>query len=386
VSNSAFSSASSSALIRSIGINSLASGDGVVAALLETDGRDEIRSLGGITLAYEENIRWRMLEATQNDLPTTEILRLEKELTELHALAIERLRKQLGDEAAGATVIGYSGHTIRHIPGEQLTQQIGNPWLLAERVQLPVVADFRRHDMAVSGQGAPLVAMFHWALMAKEPRPALMLDVGIVSSVTWLSKQNEIIAGDTGPGIGLLNEWVQEVAEQPDDLDGHLSTEGRVDEDIVRASLDAPFFQRSLPKAADRDDFDHIDVSGLSTEDGAATLCAVTVEAFFAAAKRLPDLPQRLWITGIGSRQPVIVGLLAKKFATVRNVAERGLNPDTLEAECYAWLAVRHLRRLPITTPETTGCQHADSAGFNTYAPLETTTQPPPISRMPIPK
>ncbi len=371
-----------STLIRSIGINSLASSDGVVVALLDTDGRDEIHSLGGITLAYEESLRWRLLEATQNDLPTTEVLRLEKELTEHHAQAIERLRDEYASAAAAAKLIGYSGHTIRHIPGEQLTQQIGNPWLLAERAKLPVVADFRRHDMAISGHGAPLVAMFHWALMAKEPRPAMMMDLGVVASVTWLSRENEIIAGDTGPGIGLLNEWVQEVAELPHDLDGRLSQRGRVDREIVGAALEAPFFRRDLPKAADRDDFDHIDVSGLTVEDGAATLCAVTVETFCAAVNRLPEVPSRLWITGIGSRQPVIVELLEQKFESVCNVAERSLNPDTLEAEGYAWLAVRHLRRLPITTPETTGCEQADSSGFNTYAPLETTLRPTPIVRL----
>lgn len=375
-----------SKLIRSIGINSLASSDGVVVALLDTDGRDEIQPLGGVTLRYEETLRWRLWEATQNDLSITEVLRLEKELTELHAQAVDELRDRFPDESASATLIGYSGHTIRHIPGEQITQQLGNPWLLAQRAQLPVVADFRRHDMANGGQGAPLVAMFHWALMAKEPRPALMLDLGVVASVTWLSKENEIVAGDTGPGIGLLNEWVQEVAELVHDLDGGLSLKGRIDQEIVQAALDAPFFQRELPKAADRDDFDPIDVSGLSVEDGAATLCAVTVETFCAAVNRLPDVPELLWVTGIGSRQPLIVKLLEQKFDRVANVCERGLDPDTLEAECYAWLAVRHQRRLPITTPETTGCESADSGGYDTFAPQETTIHPGRIARMKLPK
>lgn len=370
-----------SSLKRSIGLLSVASGDGVVAALLDTDGRDEIHSLGGVTLPYESSVRWRILEATQNDLPTTEILRLENEITEHHAAAIDLLRLKFPKEVATADMIGFSGHTIRHIPGEFLTHQIGNPWLLAERTKLPVIADFRRHDMAIGGQGAPLVAMFHWALMANEPRPALMLDLGIVASATWLSRNNEIIAGDTGPGVGLLNEWVQEMAELPHDLDGNISAQGNVDEEIVAAALDAPFFDRALPKAADRNDFDHVDVSGLKVEDGAATLCGVTVSAFLQAARRLPELPNLLWITGIGSRQPTIVRLLSPHFERVANVAERGLNPETLEAECYAWLAVRHTRRLPITTNETTGCRQAESGGFNTVAPMETTTDPDSVGR-----
>ncbi|MFO0791367.1 MAG: anhydro-N-acetylmuramic acid kinase [Pirellulales bacterium] len=372
---------SNSALKRSIGLLSAASGDGVIAALLDTDGRDEIHPLGGVAIPYEGTVRWRVLEATQNDLPTTEILRLEREITEHHAAVVDLLRSQYPQEVAAAEVIGFSGHTIRHIPSESLTLQIGNPWLLAELTKLPVVADFRRHDMSIGGQGAPLIAMFHWALMASEPRPALMLDLSQVASVTWLSRRNEIIAGDTGPGVGLLNEWVQELADQAHDLNGALSKRGTIDEEILRSALDAPFFYRSLPKAADRNDFDHIDVSGLKVESGAATLCAVTVAAFLQAARQLPELPKLLWVTGVGSRQPTMLRLLREHFETVKNVAERGLNPGTLEAESYAWLAVRHLRGLPITTPETTGCRQADSAGFNTLAPRRTTTDPDSVGR-----
>lgn len=355
---------SSESLTRSIGLLAASSGDGVDAAIIDTDGRDEIISLGGVSLPYDRRLRWRVLEATQNDLPTTEILRLEKQLTDHVAQAFAKLRTEFPLQTEGVEVVGLHGHTLRHIPSEGLTYQLGNPWQLAESIKLPVVSDFRRHDMAIGGEGGPLAAMFHWALMSNEPRPALMLHLGAVASVTWLSRDNEIIAGDTGPGVGLLNEWVQEMAELPHDLDGRVSLEGRVDEEIVRTALDAPFFTRSLPKAADRYEFDHVDVSGLSVADGAATLCAITVEALARAARQLPEIPQLLWITGPGSEQPVIRRMLESHFAGVRNVTERGLNPITMAAESIAWLAVRHLKRLPITTPETTGCRTADSAGL----------------------
>ncbi len=355
-----------SSLIRSVGLTSSTSGDGVEAAVIDTDGRDEVCPLGGVSLPYDSQLRWRILEATQNDLPTTEILRLEKGLTLHHLRAFELLKESYFKEVAKAELIGFQGHTLRHMPSEGLTLQIGNPWQLAEGTGLPVVSDFRRHDMATGGQGGPLVAMFHWALMAQEPRPALMLNLGSVASVTWLSQQNEIIAGDTGPGVGLLNEWIQEMAELPHDLEGRVAIEGTVDTAVVREALKSPFFSRSLPKSADRYEFDHVDVAGLSVPDGAATLCAVTVEAFMRAAKQLPDLPDLLWVTGPGSQHPVITKMLAKYFASVRNVSERGLNPLTMAAECFAWLAVRHTRGLPITTPETTGCRSADCAGFMT--------------------
>jgi anhydro-N-acetylmuramic acid kinase len=356
-------------LLRSVGLIAASSGDGVEAALISTDGRDDIVPMGGVSLPYDPRLRWRILEATQNDLPTTEILRLEKQLTNHLYAAFLKLRDALPQEMTKIDLIGMHGHTLRHIPSEGLTQQLGNPWQLAEQTQTRVVSDFRRHDMAAGGQGAPLAAMFYWALMAKEPRPALMLNLGSVASVTWLSRNNEIIAGDVGPGVGILNEWVQEMAELPNDLDGQVSCRGEVDDHALRYALEAPFFARSLPKAADRNEFDHIDVSGLSVEDGAATLCAITVESVAAAVKRLPELPTLLWVTGAGSEHPVLRKLLGRHFATVKSVAERGLNPQTMSAECMAWLAVRHVRRLPITTPETTGCRTADCAGFVTLEP-----------------
>ncbi|MEN0111803.1 MAG: anhydro-N-acetylmuramic acid kinase, partial [Planctomycetota bacterium] len=184
--------------------------------------------------------------------------------------------------------------------------------------------------------------------------------------VTWLGEGGALIAGDTGPGCGLLDEWAQEMADLPHDVDGKLALAGTVDESIVAGALSASFFARPLPKAADRYDFDHVDVSSLSVEDGAATLCAVTVRALSQAVGRLPAKPSTLWVTGGGVHHPVIMRMLAEQFESVRTVDERGLSSETLEAECFAWLAVRRLRQLPITIPETTGCREALCGGVVT--------------------
>ena len=340
--------------------------DGVDAAILDTDGESRIDFFGGITLPYDDDLRSRILEASQHDVPIVELLRIEKELTGCHEQAVEKLRKKYPKESKSAKLVGFHGHTVRHVPGEGLTYQIGNPWQLTEKVGLPVVADFRRRDMAVGGQGAPLVAMFHRALFADEPRPTLILNLGGVANVTWLGDHDEIIAGDTGPGCGLIDEWAQEVAGLRNDRDGQLALAGTVDEATVEAAVDAPFFAKSLPKAADRYDFDHVDVSGLSPEDGAATLCAVTVRAIMQAVEKLPSLPSQIWVTGGGVHHPMIMQLLEQHFGEVRSVRQRGLNPDTLEAECFAWLAVRHQRGLPLTIPETTGCREPACGGIIT--------------------
>jgi anhydro-N-acetylmuramic acid kinase len=339
------------------------SGDGVDAALLDTDGENKIGFVGGLTLPYEDELRWRLLEASQHDVPLVEVLRIEKLISEHHVQAVRQLLSQNPKLAKKVEIVGFHGHTVRHVASEKLTKQIGNPWLLARELGLPIVTDFRRCDMAGGGQGAPLVGMFHRALFSKEPRPTLVLNIGGVANVTWLGANEEIIAGDTGPGCGLIDEWAQTMADLPHDRDGHLALAGQVDMDTVEAALDSPFFGMPLPKSADRFDFDHVDVSALGVEDGAATLCAVTAEAVFRAVKRLPAMPKRTWVTGGGVHHPVLMRMLGDRLGEIQNVTKFGLNPDTLEAECFAWLAVRHMRGLPLTLPETTGGEKPLSGG-----------------------
>ncbi|MCA9229315.1 MAG: anhydro-N-acetylmuramic acid kinase [Planctomycetales bacterium] len=350
-----------------VGLMSGTSGDGVDAALLETDGESEISFLGGLTLPFPEDLRMRLLEASQHDVPTTELLRLEKEVSLHHVEAVKLLFEKHPQISKKVEVLGFHGHTIRHVPNEGLTMQIGNPWLLAKAFGVPVVNDFRRCDMAASGHGAPLVSMFHRALFLDVPHPTLVLNLGGVANVTWLGQNEEIIAGDAGPGCGLLDEWAQAMADLPHDRDGQLSAAGKVHWETVEAALSAPFFEQPLPKAADRYDFDHVDVSRLTIEDGAATLCAVTAEAVFRVVKKLPDMPKKVWVCGGGVHHPILMKMLAERFGEISNVDRRGLNPDTLEAECFAWLAVRHQKQLPLTIPETTGCERSVSGGVSAF-------------------
>jgi anhydro-N-acetylmuramic acid kinase len=340
-----------------LGLMSGTSADGADVALIATDGENQIEFFGGLTLPYDRELRARVLEASQHDVPIVELARVERDITLHHAEAVAELLRTLPRESQGVSLIGFHGHTVRHLPNEQITMQIGNPWLLAEKTGMRVVSDFRRHDMAVGGQGAPLVSMFHRALFPNEPRPTVIINLGGVANITWLGENDEIIAGDTGPGCGLLDEWIQEMAGQSHDKDGRIAQQGKVDEAIVNSALATPFFSKKLPRSADRFDFDHVDVSGLSVEDGAATLCAVTVRAIVQAVQQMPKQPAVVWVTGGGVHHPVIMRMITENFGNVQSVRQMSLNPDTLEAECFAWLAMRHIKGLPLTIPETTGCR-----------------------------
>ncbi len=320
-----------------------------------------------MTVAYDEELRSRLMEACQQDISLKNLLRLERDLSHQHVAALEAILEKHPEVRSKVQVLGFHGHTMRHIPEERLTLQIGNPWILARESGIPVVSDFRRCDVAGGGQGAPLVPLFHQALFADETLPAMVLNLGGVGNITWLGSNNEIIAGDTGPGCGLLDMWVRQKASLPFDQDGKLAAQGKVNNDILESALSSDFFSQPLPKSADRYDFDHVDVSRLSIEDGAATLCAVTVEAVYRAAMKLPEMPHVVWVTGGGVHHPVIMQMLGDRFHVVRSIRDRGLSPDTLEAECFAWLAVRHLNNLPLTLPETTGCEKPVSGGVTVY-------------------
>jgi len=351
---------------KAIGLMSGTSGDGADVALIATDGEDAIEFFGGLTLPYDRELRARVLEAAHYDVPLLELARVERDITLHHAEAVAELRRTLPKESEGTELIGFHGHTIRHIASEQICWQISNPWLLAEKTGMRVVSDFRRHDVAAGGQGAPLVGMFHRALFANEPRPTVILNLGGVANITWLGEKDEIVAGDTGPGCGLIDEWIQEMAGQSHDKDGRIAQQGKVNDGLVAAALATPFFSKPLPRSADRFDFDHVDVSGMSVEDGAATLCAVTVRAVVKTVRQMPKQPASVWVTGGGVHHPVIMQMLTESFGNVHNVRQMGLNPDTLEAECFAWLAVRHTKGLPLTIPQTTGVRAPLCGGVST--------------------
>jgi anhydro-N-acetylmuramic acid kinase len=265
-------------------------------------------------------------------------------------------------------VIGFHGHTIRHLPDEGLTWQIGNASLLSERTGIRVVSDFRRRDLAAHGQGAPLAALFHAAALPHNlEKPVAVVNIGGVANVTWIGSDGVILAGDTGPGCGLLDQWCQSQTGQPLDLDGQLARQGRVDQESVQRSLDQPFFKRPFPKSADRFDFGQIDLSHLSPADGAATLCALTAATIAAAMEEMPATPKRTFVTGGGGQNPFLMQQLHAQLPGVALISEIGWRPDSLEAECFAWLAVRSLRGLPLSQPSTTGVRRPTGGGLATH-------------------
>lgn len=347
--------------LTAIGLMSGTSADGVDAALLVTDGVDVVEPGAALTIAYSPDTRARLLRAHGGAGPVAEI---EEEITRRHADAVATLLAQTGMVAGSIDLIGFHGHTILHQPRARRSWQIGDAALLARLTGIGVCSDFRAADVAAGGQGAPLAPVFHAALARRLQRPIAILNLGGVANLSWLGQDCDPIAFDTGPANALIDDWVRAHTGAPFDDNGALAAAGQVDEPALAALLDNPYFDQAPPKSLDRDAFDATPVAALSLEDGCATLTAFTAATVRRALDHLPRTPARVLATGGGRHNPTLMRRLADSLERpVAPVEEVGWNGDALEAQAFAYLAVRSRRGLALSYPSTTGVAAALTGG-----------------------
>jgi anhydro-N-acetylmuramic acid kinase len=270
---------------------------------------------------------------------------------------VNRLLERESLDPANVTAIGFHGHTILHRPREGRTWQIGDGALLARLTGIGVVCDLRSNDVAHGGEGAPLAPLYHAALCHGLDGRAVILNIGGVANLTWVGGADEApVAFDTGPGNALMDEWVERWTGERFDRNGALASTGAVDAGRLATLLDNPYFDRPPPKSLDRIDFDLVALDGLNAADGAATLAAFTCATVARAARFLPAPPSRWLVTGGGRHNPVLMAGLADALGVpVAPVEAVGWDGDAIEAQAFAYLAVRSLDGLPLTLPTTTG-------------------------------
>jgi anhydro-N-acetylmuramic acid kinase len=363
--------------MRVLGFMTGTSLDAVDMAVLETDG-EEITAFGPAgERKLTDATRDLVLEATRQALqwgrgdPAPDIFaEAERTVAEEHFAAAEEFLKANGMAWTDLDLIGMHGQTVLHerpsggVPGR--TVQLGDGALLASLTGRPVAFDFRSADIAAGGEGAPLAPIYHAARARAawlEP-PLAMLNVGGVANVTFWSGGNEITAFDTGPGNGMLDLLVQARGAGRYDAGGKYASVGRVDEAIVRALLDHPYFQAPPPKSLDRHDFSLETLENLQLEDACATLVAFTAEAAKVGFELVGQAPREVVVTGGGRLNPELMKAFAARLpAPVRPAEELGWRGDSIEAEAIAYLAARTLRRLPISFQKTTGVRAPITGG-----------------------
>ncbi|MCV0396524.1 MAG: anhydro-N-acetylmuramic acid kinase [Rhizobiaceae bacterium] len=364
--------------IRALGLMSGTSMDGIDMALLHTDGEDHVERGPSHFVAYESAFRRRIEQALEtaktierrDDRPG-DLAELEAEITRRHAAAVSDLLAGLPAGAPVPELIGFHGQTVLHRPEAGLTVQLGDGAMLARETGIACVHDMRAEDMRQGGQGAPLVPVYHAALACSLPEamrrfPVCFVNIGGISNVTWVPESGDPVAFDSGPGNALIDQWVQREGGIPFDQDGRIASEGGVVAGVVARYLDNPFFDRKGPKSLDRGDFTLEQAEGLELADGARTLAGVSAAAILRAAERMPA-PPKLWIVcGGGRKNPHIVADLRAGAgdADVILAEDAGLDGDAMEAEAWAYLAVRSRRGLPLTFPTTTGCRAPTSGGI----------------------
>ncbi|PRY21453.1 anhydro-N-acetylmuramic acid kinase [Aliiruegeria haliotis] len=358
-------------VMKALGTMSGTSLDGVDAAVIETDGI-EIAGFGDHayrTYATEERDILRAALGCWPDDPGAEVA----------ARLVTRAHAELMAGFPDAAIAGFHGQTLAHDPAGRGTHQAGDGAALARQLALPVVWDFRTADVRLGGQGAPLAPVYHFAL-AKwigAEAPLAFLNLGGVGNLTWVDPSKAapeadgaLLAFDTGPANAPINDLLMRRRGLSFDEGGALAMKGSVAGDVLDRFAEHPYFFRMPPKSLDRDDFAALStqVEGLSDADAAATLTAAAAVAVVRGAEHFPVPVERLLVTGGGRKNPVLMTMIAEGLGCdVVAVEEVGLDGDMLEAQAFAYLAVRVARGLPTSFPSTTGVAAAVGGGEISY-------------------
>lgn len=350
--------------------------DGIDVALLTTDGEDIVERGPSATYPYrpeqqallQEALREAKIVQDRSARPGV-LATAERELTEWHASAVHKFLHENDLTYDNIDVIGFHGQTVIHRPEIRLTVQLGDGARLSRLTHCKVVYDMRAADVAAGGQGAPLVPVYHRALASSiETRPLAFVNIGGVANMTWIGRDGALVAFDTGPGNALLNDWCERHTDLPYDRNGALAAQGVLDAKAFTALALSPYFEKSVPKSLDRNGFDISVLEGLTPEDGAATLTSFTATSIARGVGHVPERPKAYVICGGGRHNPTLMsnirGLLEPLGERVLVAEDLGFNGDSMEAEAWAYLAVRCLDGAPITFAGTTGAPGPQSGGL----------------------
>jgi len=364
--------------MRVLGFMSGTSLDAVDMAVLETDG-EAIFAIGPAgERKLSAHTRALVEQATADarawpwDAPEpASFAPAARAVAQEHLAAALSFLAEHGLRSVDLDLVGFHGQTVWHEPpgrtrAEGRTVQLGEADILARGLGLPVAFDFRSDDVAAGGQGAPLAPIYHAAVLRWSglSGPVAVLNLGGVGNITLAGRDGTLTAFDTGPANGMIDLWVQARTDRRLDEGGALARAGRVHEDVVRAYLDHPYFATRGAKSLDRYDFSLGPVEHLSLQDGAATLTAFAAAAVAIGVKASPERPSQIVVTGGGRHNPVLLEAIRQKAGVAVSTAEdQGWRGDAIEAEAFAYLAVRTWRGLAISFPGTTGVPASMTGG-----------------------
>lgn len=361
----------STKILNVLGMMSGTSADGIDVALISTDGYSIKDIKKPFFKEYPAKLRQEIIELSNNLGHPSKMLEVARDLTLLHAKTVKKILELNDIPASAIDLIGFHGQTIYHNAKEKISLQIGNPQLLAKETGIKVISNLRDNDIANDGEGAPIVPIYHQAITQSTELPIAILNIGGVSNITAIYKDN-LIAGDIGPGNALIDDWIRTRLNQNYDKNGNIAAIGRAKTELVDLYIkEHKFFRQKFPKSLDRNEFNDFNhhIKNFTTEDGAATLTFLTAAAIAKALKTLPEDITTLLLAGGGRNNLFLHKLLKEKFAlnpiNIDEFSFNGLklNGDFIEAEAMAFIAARSFYNLPYTFPSTTGVEKPISGG-----------------------
>ncbi len=364
-------------IVLAIGLMSGSAGEGIDAALIETDSYEHIRPLAFQFYPYSDAVRELIGQAceaaTRHSIVEADPLidQAAGIITSLHLEAVRKLLLTTGFAAEEIEAIGMNGQTIAHRPSQSMIWQIGSGETLANSCRTAVVSDFARTDVEAGGQGSPLLPVFLRGLFAEEAMPLAILDLGWRSKLTAFYSDKTICALDCGMGTGLLDAWMMQHGAGQCDLGGATSERGKVDEDVIDLLIANPWFREPAPKAVNPGDFGLAAVQHLGLEDGAATLTAFAAESVTRAILQLAERPDRLLLSGGGRHNETLIRTLkARCGIPTQPIDKLGWQGDAIDAQAMAYLAIRRMAYKSSTFPETTGVPAPHCSGI-IHIPME---------------
>ncbi len=349
--------------------------DAVDGAMIYTDGRT-VKEFGpAVERKYSTTEREVLKNAVDvarkwnwdGDQPTAEFTKACEVITETHLEAFKKLVALASDKAPA--YIGVHGQTVLHrattLEQSGKTLQLVDAAALYKELGVPVVFDFRSKDVSFGGQGAPLAPAYHAALFERlNYRNGAVLNLGGVANITFIGADQELIAFDTGPANGPIDEWIEQHGRGSMDVDGKIALTGRVQQDLLKNLMANKWFKEPPPKSLDRYDFSASIADGLTFEDGVSTLTAFSAKSVAIGIELLPESPEVLIVCGGGRRNPSLLKFLKECVSCeVLTSEEVGWRGDSIEAEAFGFLAARRMSGLPTSWSSTTGVSQPVSGG-----------------------
>ncbi len=350
-----------------LGLMSGTSMDGVDAALVRFGARN-VELVAARTTPYAPSLRVALGALAAGSTPDDQLDergRLDAAVGETFGAAAAALLAEAGVAAESVRAIGSHGQTVRHRPESGFSIQMGDPARITQATGITTVADFRRADLAAGGEGAPLAPIFHRAFFSDPRESRAVLNLGGIANLTLLIPNRSVVAFDVGPANALLDPLAREATGESCDRDGGLAATGRVNEALLAALLADPWFARPPPKSSGPEYFNlawvrrHAESVDIAPADLAATLTELSAAGVALALDAQYARPARVYCCGGGVHNPEFMRRLAARIpgARVTTTADLGVDPDYIEAICFAWLARERLAGRPGNLPEVTGAR-----------------------------